>query len=73
MPEEHAKYPRDKQNPPAVPGERPADQPPPQTRVPDERPNPDDMTTDERMRDDPKRSDLMTPVKEPDKPGRTWQ
>lgn len=73
MPQQHARYPKDKQNPPTTPGERPEDQPPPRQRVPDEEPDVEEMTTDERMRDDPKRSDLMTPVKQGDKPQRTSQ
>ena len=73
MPQEHARYPKDKQNPPTNPGERPEEQPAPRQRVPDEEPDVEEMTTDERMRNDPKRSDLMTPVKQGDTPQRTSQ
>ena len=73
MPQQYARYPKDKQNPPTTPGERPEDQPPPRQRVPEDEPDVEEMTTDERMRDDPKRSDHMTPVKQGDKPQRTSQ
>lgn len=73
MPQQHARYPKDKQNPPTTPGERPEVQPSPRQRVPDDEPAVEQMTTgaDERQRNDPKRSDLMTPVKQGDEPQRT--
>jgi hypothetical protein len=68
-----SEYPKDQQNPPTIPGARPDEQPAPAQRVPDDEPDVEAMTTDERMRHDPKRSDLMTPVKQGDRPQRTSQ
>lgn len=56
-----AEYPKESQNPPEEPGMRPADQPAPKVRVPDDEANVEEMTTDERMREDPKRKDVAPP------------
>jgi hypothetical protein len=58
------KYPKEAQNPPTKPGERPEEQPPPRQRVPDDKPDVDEMTTDERRVHDPERLDHLPPKKE---------
>ena len=58
------KYPKEQQNPPYEPGQRPADQPPPKQRVPDDyhQPEPDPRgITDENIegRDESSRQERM--------------
>jgi hypothetical protein len=58
-----SEYPREAQNPPTRSGARPDQQPQPEVRVPDDDPDVESMSPDERLRRDPKRTEVLPPVK----------